>query len=128
MVLITGGLASGKTKYAASRFGCTITDGASCNFDEIWDAECISHYHQLVERMLAAALDPLEITTRLCSKNPDAIILMTEIGCGIVPIEKNERIRREMCGRCGCILAEQSDEVIRMICGIPQLLKGGASR
>ena len=49
---------------------------------------------------------------------------MDEIGCGIVPIEKTERMLRELTGQCGCIIAEHADCVIRMTCGVPAVLKG----
>ena len=53
-----------------------------------------------------------------------SLILIDEIGSGIIPMEKTERIWREKVGRAGCILAEHADTVIRVICGIPLALKG----
>ena len=50
---------------------------------------------------------------------------MDEIGCGIVPMEKSERVWRENAGRCGCIIAANSVKVIRIVCGIPDIIKGG---
>ena len=57
-------------------------------------------------------------------ENPDIVIIINEIGAGIIPLEKSERIWREETGRAGCILAENSAEVVRVICGIPVKIKG----
>ncbi|MBQ2910721.1 MAG: bifunctional adenosylcobinamide kinase/adenosylcobinamide-phosphate guanylyltransferase, partial [Clostridia bacterium] len=47
-----------------------------------------------------------------------------EIGCGIIPLEKSDRIYREALGRFLCDLAAISDTVIRVTCGIPTFIKG----
>lgn len=53
----------------------------------------------------------------------DRIIVTDEIGYGIVPIEKQERLYREMTGRLCCILAKEAEEVWRVCCGIGQRIK-----
>ena len=35
-----------------------------------------------------------------------------------------ERERREAAGRLSCLLAERAETVVRVCCGLPQLLKG----
>ncbi|MBR6242734.1 MAG: bifunctional adenosylcobinamide kinase/adenosylcobinamide-phosphate guanylyltransferase, partial [Ruminococcus sp.] len=65
-------------------------------------------------------------TQELCRNSPEMIIVIDEIGCGIVPVEKSERVWRENVGRCGCIIAENSELVIRVVCGIPTVIKGDA--
>lgn len=66
----------------------------------------------------------MQFTKRLCETNKDVLIIMDEIDCGIVPLVKAERVRREATGRCGCMIARESDTVIRVICGIPTYIKG----
>ena len=51
------------------------------------------------------------------------IIISDEIGNGIVPLEKQDRIYRELVGRSLVQIAKDSDSVERIICGIPQQLK-----
>ena len=70
------------------------------------------------------SLWPLPFTDRLLCKNPDAIVIMNEIGSGIIPLEKSERLWREQTGRAGCRIAERSDTVIRLCSGIPEAIKG----
>ena len=55
--------------------------------------------------------------------NPDRILVTDEIGYGIVPIDPFEREYREETGRICCLLAEKSEEVWRVCCGIGTQLK-----
>ena len=51
------------------------------------------------------------------------IILYTEVGSGLVPVDEGERAARETAGRLSIRLAEQADEVYRVVCGIAKKLK-----
>ncbi|MDE6849147.1 MAG: bifunctional adenosylcobinamide kinase/adenosylcobinamide-phosphate guanylyltransferase [Ruminococcus sp.] len=125
MRLITGGAFSGKTEFVVSEFGIhDIKDGADCVMSEIFTAKCIKNYHIFVKRLMEENIDPVEFTLKLCSENSDITVIMNETGCGIVPIEKSERLWREMCGKCGCIIADKSSVVVRVICGIGTYIKG----
>lgn len=124
MILITGGAFQGKTAYAQAHFHCQITDGADCGFEDAKSAKMLKNYHILVRRLSEAGENPEAFTRTFCTDNPDCIVLMNEIGSGIIPLDKTERIWRESTGRCGCILAEKANHVIRMVCGIPNAIKG----
>ena len=52
------------------------------------------------------------------------IVIATEIGGGVVPMDADARAQREAAGRLSCLLAERADTVVRVCCGLPQLLKG----
>ena len=124
MIMVTGGAFQGKKSYAAKKFGISaeeIADGISCGKDAALTARCISNYHELVRRL---GEDCISFTEQLCRKNKEAVIIIGEIGCGIVPMEGSERAWRENVGRCGCIIAANSERVIRMVCGIPTVIKG----
>lgn len=126
MIFICGGEAQGKISYAINNLGVReedITDGESCGFD-INSAVCINNFHLLIKRAGEHGMNTAEYTQKLIEKNPDAVIISNEIGCGIIPLEKTERIWRENAGRAGCIIAEKSDRVIRVICGIGTVIKG----
>ncbi|SHM82134.1 bifunctional adenosylcobinamide kinase/adenosylcobinamide-phosphate guanylyltransferase [Ruminococcus flavefaciens] len=127
MKLITGGAYQGKAETALKLFGIRkedIISGEDCEFEEVLTAKCIRDYHRLVSRLMDTGADPVEFTKRLCRENSSCILIMNEIGCGIVPMERKERVYRENVGRCGCIIAAESDEVVRVICGIAHFLKG----
>lgn len=52
------------------------------------------------------------------------IIFADEIGCGIVPVDKNERAFRDFYGFVCGKTAERAETVVRIICGIEQIIKG----
>ena len=54
----------------------------------------------------------------------DDILIATEVGGGVVPMDANERADREAAGRLACLLAARADCVVQMFCGIPTVLKG----
>lgn len=59
----------------------------------------------------------------LYQNNPKLVIVSTELGCGVVPMEKKDRMWREAVGRSCTELAALSDEVVRVICGLGMHLK-----
>ncbi|MBP1549117.1 MAG: bifunctional adenosylcobinamide kinase/adenosylcobinamide-phosphate guanylyltransferase [Oscillospiraceae bacterium] len=124
MIMITGGAYEGKTDFVKNHYSCKITDGKSCDFESVFTAECVNNFHILVKRLIESGQDVLAFTERLCKENSDLIVITDEIGCGIIPLEKDDRIWREQTGRAGCIIAKNSDTVVRVFCGIPTLIKG----
>ena len=133
MVFITGGTAQGKLRYVQEAYGVIQAEtadaavSASCLLrnEEAWHfIRCVTHYQDLIRQILEEGADPQEVTARLIDAHPDLIIVMEEIGCGIVPLAKEERIWREACGRCGCLIASRAQRVVRLVCGIPTVLKG----
>lgn len=74
---------------------------------------------QRIEKLLSPYLD------MILQKNPNAVITCDEIGCGIVPIDKTDRLWREMTGDACQYLAARVAKVCRVVCGIPMVLKGG---
>ena len=125
--MITGGAFSGKKDYAKKRFGFSdedILNGGECTLEAVFTAKCVADYQFLVKRLLEENEDAQEFTERLCKEAPNAVVIINEIGAGIVSLEKNDRIWREETGRSGCLIARNSDEVIRLACGIPTIIKG----
>ena len=51
------------------------------------------------------------------------VVIATETGCGVIPLDPRERRNREAAGRLSCLLAERAETVVRVCCGIPQVLK-----
>lgn len=129
MRLIVGGAYQGKRAYVMQNYGIRedeITDGASIDAGskDITDIfKCISNFHILIRNILEAGKDPMEVTGRILAKNPNVVILMDEVGNGIIPMEYAERIWREQVGKCGCFLATQAESVERIVCGIATRIK-----
>lgn len=57
--------------------------------------------------------------------NREATLILTDIGRGIVPINKKQRWLRDCCGRLYQQLFSEATEITRIWYGIPQRLKGG---
>ena len=111
MILVTGPAYAGKQEYICKRLGIPYE-----RFSE--------HGIRDAEKLAWSEEDPEVLADRLSGYE---IIIMTETGCGIVPADEKERQNREKAGRLSCILAGRADTVIRVVCGIPQILKGERS-
>ena len=114
MILITGGNGQGKHAFAK-----TLVSEKS-------ESRIVSQYHLFLRmRMQEGASEEalLQETEAFCKEHPDAIVVTEEVGCGVVPMDGFERKWREVCGRASVILADRSEQVYRVICGIPQRLK-----
>lgn len=61
-----------------------------------------------------------KLAEQLCRKE---VVIATEIGCGVVPIDAAEREAREAAGRLSILLAKQAQKVIRVWCGLPESLR-----
>ena len=130
MILITGACAQGKTAFAQNTLNLNTV---SCkdipdNFIKALalpdDCTCLDDYEVLVRRLTELGISPMEFTHTLCEKYPALCIILAEVGAGVIPMERRDREYREFAGKCGCIIAEHSEMVYRMICGIPQMIKG----
>ncbi len=125
MILVIGGAYSGKTDFAMRRFSLRetdILDGAECTPEQAYSCRAIKNFQLFVKRFgneSGAAL-----AEQLSRQNPDIIIIADEIGSGIIPMEKSDRIWREETGRACCYIAGKSRAVARMCCGIPAVIKG----
>ena len=51
------------------------------------------------------------------------ICITDEVGKGLVPADRGERLFREKVGRIQISLAEKADEVIHVTCGIGRKIK-----
>ena len=60
---------------------------------------------------------------KLFRRNPDIVIVSNELGCGVVPVDKEDRIWREPVGRLCTSLAARAAEVEKVMCGIGMNLK-----
>ena len=107
MVLITGGRYAGKLDYARRCFpGYRIC----------------GRYQERVRELLDGGSDPWAEAALLIEEEKVAV-LMDEIGCGLVPVDVDDRLFRETAGRIGCYLAKHAEEVHRVVLGIGMRLR-----
>ena len=50
----------------------------------------------------------------------DDILIATEVGGGVVPMDVKQRADREAAGRLACLLAARAECVVQMFCGSPR--------
>ena len=114
MIFVIGGLASGKREYVKSTYGYADGDMADAVLD---DKPVIYNLQNLV------AAHPDEQDTLLPALLSKAVVICNEVGSGVVPIDKAERMTREATGRLCVLLAEKAEKVVRVFCGIPTVIK-----
>ncbi|MDO5331356.1 MAG: bifunctional adenosylcobinamide kinase/adenosylcobinamide-phosphate guanylyltransferase [Bacillota bacterium] len=83
----------------------------------------IYDFHNITKDVLENGGSAQEYAKKLIDECPDAVVICDEIGLGIHPLDPFERLWREETGRALCILAEFSESVIRVTCGIGQRIK-----
>lgn len=114
MILIIGGFASGKREYVKNKYGFEDSDMSDGVVD---DRPVLYNLQNLAKTTEAAeALIPL-----LLKK---AVVICNEVGCGIVPLSREDRMARDATGRLCIALAAHAERVVRMQCGIPTVIKG----
>lgn len=119
MIVITGGMAQGKTAFAESMEG-PILDNLEAKI-KVWMEEGILEEQALWEKI------EQEVGAICGSKadlwSEDVILILREIGCGIVPMDKLESQWREVTGRLACRMAKLASDVYKMEAGIAVKIK-----
>ena len=78
---------------------------------------CYPDFHEAIRRaVLEAHQDPREFARQFCAAHSDAIVVANEVGAGVVPIAREDRLFREAVGRALCIVAQKSESVTRCVC------------
>lgn len=83
-------------------------------------AEIIPDFHLMLKGFSG---DPRAFAKDFLEAHPGAVVVADEIGCGVVPIDRGDRAWREAAGRALCLLAQQSETVTRVVCGIGVRIK-----
>ncbi len=107
MIFVTGPLYAGKQAYIQNALGLSDGEFALRAVRDVQE--------------LAAGADLPALADELARYE---IVIATELGGGLIPVDKAEREKREAAGRLACLLAERAETVIRVCCGLPQVLKG----
>ena len=100
-----------------------VADGAEADMDIMKQAHLITNIHLWFAHLLKEGKDPYEMTEQLLQENPDVVMTVNELGCGVVPVDAFDRNWREVTGRICCILAKRAEAVYRMTCGIATKIK-----
>lgn len=136
MKFITGGAFQGKRDFAEQLLAredvleYETADGAADPFEAAYSRKLVVNVQDYVRRFAGLedgeARERLqEFLDRLIKENPGAVAVMDEIGCGIVPVGREERLWRDLAGEAAQTLAACSRDVYRVTGGLAQVLKGG---
>ena len=112
MILVVGGIASGKRSYVRSLgYRDEQVDGSLASGTPV--------LYGLDELLHTGPLDSEGMEAALAKE----VICCCEVGQGVVPIDADDRAWRELVGRTCAALAARATRVVRLICGIPCVLK-----
>ena len=115
MILVVGGAASGKRAFVE----CVLGYGPSETSDGAIDSSpVVTNLQALVS---ASPGRYLELLPALLEKK---VVVCNEVGSGVVPIDRAQRAACEETGRLCILLAERAEKVVRLVCGVPTVIKG----
>lgn len=112
MILVMGPLYSGKRAFACRLLHC---EEQELSRYAVWDVQERAARAENLERLV----DELARWS---------VVIVTEIGGGVVPTDPAERASREAAGRLNCLLSQRADTVVRVFYGLPLVLKGSLSQ
>ncbi|MBP5281682.1 MAG: bifunctional adenosylcobinamide kinase/adenosylcobinamide-phosphate guanylyltransferase [Lachnospiraceae bacterium] len=126
MELLIGGIAQGKLEYALMKYpdAVVVSDETECVDGTkiyVW-----KDLHSNTRKWLSEGKTPEEIWSLVqgvIQGCPSLVMICDEVGNGIVPMEKEERIWREETGRLLCKIAREAESVTRICCGLPVKIK-----
>lgn len=114
MILVVGAMGAGKREFVHSQGYSDDSIGtAPQGFEPV-----LYGLHEIIREngfFDEAWLEPLLKKGFICCN---------EVGCGVVPLDAGERKWRDEVGRACCALAAEAEAVVRLVCGIPQIIKG----
>lgn len=126
MIFITGGSYQGKLAFAQKTFDLRESDIFICT-DETqtihFEKRCVAYIDRFALNRVCAGAEPLDVFRQEPAAWRSAIILSTDVSCGVVPVDAKLRAWREACGRMNNYLAQEASQVWRLFCGLPQRLK-----
>lgn len=86
----------------------------------------VNHLHRIIRKELEDGRTEEEIREEILKlgRQPfEVVFLCDELGNGIVPIDPDEREWREVVGHILIAVAAEANEVLRIFCGIPEVIK-----
>ena len=113
MILVIGARSSGKRDYVLS-----LGYGPEDIADGVLDDKPV--LYNLQDLTMPDPEGAPALFDRLIGKE---VVVCDEVGSGVIPMEKERRLGREATGRLCCRLAKEATRVVRLVCGIPTVIK-----
>lgn len=121
MRFVIGGADSGKRDFVRENYG--IDEILMADYDSVLTAKAVYGFHIFIKKLMADGKDIVAVIDEISEENHDITIISTEIGYGVVPMDKADREWRETVGRTCCYIAKKADEVVRVVCGVGNRIK-----
>ena len=120
MIFVTGPLFAGKQEYIQEAMGWTEEEFRRRAVRDVQElaAEVARKAHK------GSAEERAELAELADELARFEVVIATETGGGIVPSDPGERRAREAAGILSRLIALRADTVVRVSCGLPQVLKG----
>lgn len=112
-MFVTGPAFAGKRAFVRNLMGWDEKDLA---LHAVWDVQELANTESCAREEDIASLSH-ELATH-------DVVIANEVGGGVVPMDAAQRAQREVAGRLACLLAQEATCVVRICCGLPQVLKG----
>ena len=124
MIFVFGGAHQGMEEYALNRCGvdriCALSETDS-GID--FSVPAISDLEQFVLGCVKRGESAVEYFQKHEEAWRNTVLIGMDFSCGVVPMDAQLRQWREENGRLNNYLAGRAEHVVRMFCGIAQVLK-----
>lgn len=127
MIFVIGGSYQGKREFALEKFGLKPEDIFDCTEDTQtinFTKPVIAHIERFALGCVRRGEEPREYWCAHLDQLSNAILIADDVSCGVVPIDATIRAWREATGRANNYLAGEASQVIRVFCGLGQVIKG----
>lgn len=110
MIFVTGPFFAGKKSFIQNELGMSDEEFRGC---AAWDVQ-----------ELACGRTEEELEKLAEELSEKTVVIATETGGGVIPVDEMQRKDREAAGRLSILLAKKADTVVRVVCGIGKVIKG----
>jgi len=124
MIFVFGGIYQGKLDYVKENYEVTqIIDCKNLEPQSFSEGTVLSNFEYFINTMLEKDIDPVKYIKDNINKFKEIIIIGNEIGLGVVPMKKEDRILRDNVGFIYQILSKEAKSVVRVWNGLPMRIK-----
>lgn len=124
MTFIFGGAHQGMEQYAREVCGAEAIATLDENSREIdFGAPALAGLDRFVLGCVRRGVSAAAYFEANAEKWKDGVLIGKDFSCGLVPMDAEMRLWREENGRLNNYLAGRADRVVRMFCGLAQVLK-----
>lgn len=124
MKLVFGGAYQGKLTWARAVYGLAQDRCYDCREGLPREpVDCLYHLEDFSYACAGAGLDAVKEFSDRRDLWQDSVLILRDIGSGVVPMDRTERAWREENGKLLRYLAKEAERVSRIFCGLEERLK-----